>query len=262
VASIVGTKNHKLFEYSVENRPLDIAKHRALEASMKEYGFLPCYPIVCFRDEQRKLVVKDGQHRLAVAAKLGLPVFYVVTNEDYDVAKVNAGQKTWITGDYAQCFAAQNVKSYEECIEFAGTYSVTIGMAAMMLSGTVSFGNIRAEFHSGKFKVRDRNFAARVASVFTGITGLNKRLRNSLFLQACMAVCRVSDVDIQRLVSTASRCPEKLMPYASRDALLQMLQDIYNFGHSKNRPLKFEAEETMKSRNPKEKAKRKAKQAK
>jgi ParB-like chromosome segregation protein Spo0J len=75
---IVNTRNYRLFERdSGENRPLDIKKHKKLMESMKKYGFLEVFPVVVTRNGGDKLIVKDGQHRIAIAEALGLPVYYV-----------------------------------------------------------------------------------------------------------------------------------------------------------------------------------------
>jgi hypothetical protein len=140
------TKNYRLFSRSEENRPLDIDKHRKLEASMKLYGFLACFPIVCFRNADKALIVKDGQHRLALAESLGLPVFWVEEQTDFDVAKINCTSKVWTLRDYAEKFMQNGIKSYQEGLEFTDIHKLPLGTAFSLLGGTTSFGNIQAAF--------------------------------------------------------------------------------------------------------------------
>src|SRR5262245_51957840 len=103
---------------------------------MKKYGFLEVFPIVVYRNGSDHFVVKDGQHRLAVAESLGLTVYYVEDDTDFDVAKVNEATKIWVLRDYAQKFAANGVKPYQEGLEFAERHGLPIGTAFSLLSGT------------------------------------------------------------------------------------------------------------------------------
>ena len=121
---ITATKNYRLFHRSDENRALNLKKHKKLYESMRLYGFLPSFPIVCYRDAKGNLVVKDGQHRLAIAEELGLPVYYVEESIDFDVAVVNCTPKGWTLVDYAQKFAANGVSSYQEHLDFADRFGI------------------------------------------------------------------------------------------------------------------------------------------
>lgn len=80
------TKNYRLFVRSADNRDTDLKKHRKLIKSMKLYGFLSWFPIVCVRGEKGELIVKDGQHRLQIAESMGLPVYWTEAAEDFDIA--------------------------------------------------------------------------------------------------------------------------------------------------------------------------------
>jgi len=112
------TKNYRMFGRSADNREVDLKKHRRLYESMRRYGFLPCYPIICPRDANKHLYVKEGQHRLAIAEELGLPVYWVETDVDFDVAVVNCTQKVWTPIDYAKKHAADN-PDYREGLDFS-----------------------------------------------------------------------------------------------------------------------------------------------
>src|SRR5262245_22388251 len=99
--TIQTTRNYRLFErHEGENRPLNLKKHKKLIESMKRYGFLACFPLVCVRDPDGRLVVKDGQHRLAIAEMLALPVYWIEEAVDFDVAVINCTSKIWALKDY------------------------------------------------------------------------------------------------------------------------------------------------------------------
>lgn len=243
------TKDYRLFGRSNENRPLNIRKHRKLEMSMKEYGWLPSFPLVCHRDGNGKLIVKDGQHRLAIAETLGLPVPWTEELIDFDVAKINCAQEKWNLKDYALKYSQNGLKQYQEGMEFAEQYGISIGTAFSLLAGTTSFNNIDTAYFTGKFQVKDRPWAEAVAFVFSRMTAISSALNKKAFIEACMAVTRVDGFDAKRLIHSAERCREKLVPYSSRDAFLGMLEEVYNFGRVKLVGLKAEATMAMRERN-------------
>lgn len=258
-SAIKATKNYRLFTRSVENRPFDMKKHKKLKESMKLYGFLRCYPIVCCRNSKKHLVVKDGQHRLAIAEELGLPVYWIDELVDFDIATVNSTPKTWTLKDFAQKHAANGLRPYQEGLDFAGQHGLPTGTAFALLSGTTTYNNVANAFVGGTWKVKDRAWADAVAGIYVPLVTMAKCLRNARFIEACMGVCRVEQFKAARLLRSAARCREKLVAYSTKDAYLDMLESIYNFGHSRLLGLKAAATEAMRKRNIATQAKAKSK---
>lgn len=243
------TTNYRLFYRSVDNRPTDIKKHGKLVASMKKYGFLSCFPIVCFRNSKGQLIVKDGQHRLMIAEDLGLPVYWIEEEVDFDIAEINCAGRGWVLRDYALKFAAAGVSAYKEALEFAEQHGLPIGTTFAILAGTTSFSNVAPAFMSGEFRVKDKAWASSVAELYMPLTALSKAARNSRCLEACMAVCRVEGFDKKRLLHAAERCRDKLVSYSTKDAYLDVLEAIYNHCAKKLFPLKIGAMAAMRERN-------------
>jgi len=243
------TKDYRLFQrHSNENRCLNMKKHKKLMESMKLYGFLACFPIVVCEDNS-VLVIKDGQHRHMIAESLGLPIHYVIVKEDFDIAIVNSAAKTWQLIDYAEKHAANGKNDYREGLDFSQTHGLPIGTAFSLLAGTTSFGNFQAAFIDGNFKVKDRKWAESVASLYGPMSGLSPSLRNARFTEACMAVCRTDGFDLRRMLRCAERCRELLVSYSTKDAYLEMLEKVYNFGQKNLIGLKSLAQMAMRTRN-------------
>jgi hypothetical protein len=57
------------------------------------------------------------------------------------------------------------------------------------------------------------------------------------------------------LIGGAERCREKLVSYSTRDAYLDLLESVYNFGRKQLVSLKLPAIEAMRKRNVATKAK-------
>lgn len=258
---VQATKNYRMFCRSGENRPLDLKKHQKLLESMKLYGFLACFPIVCVRDSTGQLIVKDGQHRLAIAESIGLTVHWLEEEVDFDVAVINCTSKTWVLRDYAQKFAANGNAEYQIGLDFADRHHLPVGTAFALLAGTTGFSNCDTAFLDGSFQVKDQPWANAVAGIYSPLVARSPSLRHARFLEACMACCRVASFDSKRLLQNAERCRDKLVSYSTRDAYLDMLEAVYNFGRVKLVGLKIEAVLAMRERNVANKKKQPSKQA-
>lgn len=240
------TKNYRLFVRSEDNRPLDLKGHKKLFESMKKYGYLAVFPIVCWR-VNGKLVVREGQHRLAIAESLGLPVYFVETPVDFNIAEINDTPKNWKTKDYAHMHASNGIEAYQEIIDFAELHGIPIGTSAALLAGTTTFGNIKNEFNAGRFTVKDRPWAEAVATLQDGLKQISSSTARGLTV-ACMRVCRVEGFDIRRMLNNAKNCPEKLIA-GNADYQLQVFEEIYNYNRKQKVALKFLAEEAMRKRS-------------
>lgn len=251
VKKVQRTMNYRLFErHGSENRELDVRKHRKLMESMKLYGSLECFPIICVRDANGKLIIKDGQHRAQFAETLGLPIYWIESDTDFDVALINSAGKPWNITDYAKKHAANGKEAYIEVINFSETHKMPLTTSVSLLSGHVAFTRHAESFFSGNWKVKDRAWADSVANLYGPLCRISPKLRNNRCLEACMAICRVDSFDPNRMISGAERCREKLVSYSTRDAYLDMFETVYNFGRNKLVGLKSLALMAMRERNP------------
>lgn len=244
-----------MFSRSADNRPSDLKRHKKLLQSMERYGFLKSFPIVV-RMEGDTYTVKDGQHRLMIAEKLGLEVWWVEEDVDFDIAVINSTAKTWVLKDYAEKYAESGLADYQEGLDFAKSHGIALGTAFALLAGTTSFGNVQEDFTDGTFQIKDRAWADAVVGIYVPLSTMSSDLKSARFIEACMAVCRVPSFCPQRLLQGARKCREKLVCYSTRDAYLDMLDVIYNYGRSNLIPLKNLATMAMRERNAATKKKR------
>jgi hypothetical protein len=243
------TKNYSMFVRDPANRDLEPDKHEALKRSMEESGFMVGWPAVCRRGEKGQLRTSDGQHRIHFAERLNLPVFYLVVDDDFDIARINSTPKSWSMHDFAAMHAGNGLNDYQEGMDFAKHHGLPIGKAFCLLAGTTSFANIHYSFKQGSYAIKDRAWADAVATIYAPLTKLSADVRNARFLEACMAVTRVAGFDSKRFLKNAQRCREKLVSYSTRDAYLEMIEEIYNFGRKSLVSLKIDAITALRDRN-------------
>jgi hypothetical protein len=247
IPRIQHTTNYAMFKKHDSNRDTNARSRKQLEDSMKLYGFLPCFAIVVMVVNGNRVVL-DGQHRLEIATKLGLAVYYMEVDFDFDIAVVNSTQQPWKIRDYAVMFAENGNKNYEEALTFSKKYHVPLGRAFAMLAGVTTFDAIKRAFIDGRFKIKDRAWAESVAEIYVPLASTNPVVKGSRFLEACMAVCRVTAFDPARLIKSAKTSKEMFAAYSTRDAYLDMLEQVYN-NHRSLFPLKIEAMKAMRARN-------------
>jgi len=225
---------------------------------METYGFLPEYPIVVTRGRSGKYVVKEGQHRLALAEELGLPVYYTEATTDYDVGFIAGTGKAWKIADHAHTFAAKGNKEYQRGLEFISEHNLPVSTGFAILAGTSNWSNMKDQFYSGGFIIRDDKWAKQIVALYVPLAGMAPCIKNKTrLLEACMMVCRVPGFDPERLLKAANRCRDSWVPYSNKKSYLTMLETIYNFGSGKGKKvaLKVMAENAMASRNPKNRGK-------
>jgi len=245
------TADYGRFKFMRGQRPIDTnsTECRVLVDSMCEYGFLPAYPIMV-RREGKHWVIVDGQHRFSVAKELGLEVYFVVDTTDVDVTKINKAQRKWRTIDYAHRWASDGRESYQTLIDYHIAYGVPITTAAAVLRGTIVFQNIRDDFYEGRFTVTNEDLAQEFFALFKSLYESSKTASNNSFLQALWACFFVEYFEPDRLSAQVSRRPEMLVNCGTRENFLLKIEEIYNHGRKARAPLKFDAEEAMRARNP------------
>jgi hypothetical protein len=217
---------------------------------MEKHGFLPCYPLVCVRAGPNKLKVKGGQHRLLFAEELGLVVYYTEVVDNFNVAEIAGTVINWKLRDFAEMHAFNGRTPYQEGLRFADENGIPISTAFGLLRGHAKFQGLKADFVSGKFVISDRDWAEKVVSIYRMMLNLAPATKSARFLEACTAVCRVEGFVPARLLRNAAKCREKLLAYSTRDAYLDMIEAVYNFGQKQLVGIKIKALMALRERNP------------
>lgn len=107
MVNIQQTQNYNQFKHFPSNRPV-IAN--ALVKSIKEKNLLSSRPILVTED----FYIVDGQHRLAAARILNVPIYYTVDKKltEDDIARLNANQKKWSAQDFLNFHVNRGVLAY------------------------------------------------------------------------------------------------------------------------------------------------------
>ena len=244
------TSNYNLFTFEKGNRDINPSKHKVIKKILKEQGFRKSMPIVCVRGKNKKLIVKDGQHRLKICEELGIKVWYSVEDTDFDTAELNNSQVPWTPMDYAKKWADLGKKDYMVGIKFIQAWNLPISKAFLILSGDVH-GRMRSrtdEFRAGKFEIRDYDKANQIASLYASMMIISPTLKTSRFLEALMSVSIIECFDPARLIQKSKLQRDKLLSYSTRDAYIDMIEKVYNYRSQKLVPLAIMARQAAQSK--------------
>ena len=139
--SIPTTTNYEMFQLLDFNR--DVSKTRKLEASMKRHGYINAYPLHVVK-ENGKLRIKGGHHRFFVASKLGLPVAYVVCEDNASIHELEAATTRWSLDDYLTSYVRMGDADYIAIQKYQQRTGIATGLCVSMLGGEMaSSGNKR-----------------------------------------------------------------------------------------------------------------------
>lgn len=249
------SNNYSDFKLSIENRDINLKKNKArkLRDSLKKHGWIPSFPMTCYKNGSSKLTILDGQHRFSIARELGMPVKYVLVDQEFDISEINNTQDTWKLKDYMRRWQKAGKEEYFEIENFMKTHpNVTLSMTISLLGGNNVAGTYQKnKYKEGKFKItsRSRGKAYQVANAFESIIEVNKDAKHNNLLKALYKCFYVDSFDSSRLIEQCEKNPAMIQPYSKTEDWLDLLQEIYNHGKKSNRiPLRFQAEEAMKQR--------------
>lgn len=245
------TTNYKLFSMMEQNRDVNLKDRKAknLAISMIDYGWLSSFPLMAKKDGDR-LIVIDGQHRLAIASEYGIPVKYVIENQDIDVAKLNDTSHAWTLPDYARKHAKTGNEDYQELLDYSEKYGISVAMSSGLLSGTGHPGNVLVSLRLGTWKIKSRDQAYKLANCYQRLCGANEVFKKINALKILWACFHISYFDPERLVNGAIKRSAEIKPVTKMELFYELFEDLYNFGKRDKQPLKFDAEQAMRDRNP------------
>jgi hypothetical protein len=238
--TIYQTTNYDLFHLLPENRPVDMGHVRKLVAMITKSNLLHIKPL----DVTANMGVIDGQHRLAAARELGLPVYYKIGQQlsEADITTLNVAQKNWQGTDYLHFWTVKGRTDYVALTAFRKRHpSLSFSNAKMMLSAT-NKGSAE-EFRAGQWKAGEAYKAEQVAELIERIAEqvpTFKQPNHSGFVAALHhCVTSIAGFDPKEFMRKILGNPRALVPCASHKQFLQMFEEIYNYRTAEANRVRF-----------------------
>lgn len=246
------TSDYAKFELCQFNR--NVEKTKFLRESMKRHGFIPAYPIHCNEESGGRLLIKAGHHRFEVAQDLGIPVYYVVTQDDATIHELEKATTNWKQKDYMVSFARCGMRDYVVAKEFHERTGISLGVCISMLAGESGGShNKTEEFKHGTFKVTEDGIkhAEQVAAIVLHCSDCGIRAHDVIFVQAISRCLFVKEFSAETFKKRAEANLSMFKPCRSVAEQTELFESIYNRNATvANRlPLAFLTNQAMNSRN-------------
>lgn len=229
------TKDHTIFKSITGNRLLNERKINKIIADIKSgLDFLKYYPILV--DENMRVV--DGQHRLYVARKLKINIYYIISKTEIElvnIAKMNSNQEGWKNKDFINCFVVNKNSSYEILQNFMDKWKIPLSTAQYLLmygtAGGDGGNDMKGVFQSGKFRASFEKEANNVGEKMSMFCNFPK-YRTRTFIVALDKIILAKKCDFEILVKNYKENSHMLKIQADHKGYMEILQDIYNIGKS------------------------------
>lgn len=107
---VKSTNSYGQFKIVNSNREVNATHVKKLKRAIASKNMLRLNPIVV----NDNMEVIDGQHRLAAAKQLGLPIYYIQEKsvDRNDIANLNTNKKNWNIMDYVNFYAVEKYPDY------------------------------------------------------------------------------------------------------------------------------------------------------
>ena len=247
------TRNYGLFCQDKFNRPItehDHSRLARLRASMKEHGFMPCFPIWVIRQEDGKLKVKDGQHRLATAEELSLTVYYVEWDrDDINSSELGGTGSGWSLRDFIHSFAEQGKKDYQELLNFQIENGMELGICASILYGySANSSSVLRMARTGDYVIRDREGAKRVVAILNELRKHVDWSSGRCCVGAISRFIHVKEFVDQQFIHKINSYPALLVKQPTVDMYTDMFDAVYNHNSKQKIALAFMAKQSTSKR--------------
>lgn len=143
---ILKTKDYSIFKIPSQQRKL-LEDNSLLEQSILQHNALSSKPIIV----DSNMFVLDGQHRLQVAKKHNLEIYYIVdpTLTAKDIPLLQK-QRAWKKENYINFYAAYKFNHYEKLVEFIND-NKDIEPSLIIWFTVDNFANISKDMQEGKY---------------------------------------------------------------------------------------------------------------
>jgi hypothetical protein len=231
VGKIYQTTNYSMFNYRVDNRPVNQSNINAIAKSIENMG--QKHPI----SVDFNFNVQDGQHRLEACKKLNIPVKYIMDIDDMDtnqIAELQSTTRSWKTKDYAHGFSNDN-ENYAWYNKFCSEYPEFSHTCTLVLLSDKTERNtvIEDSFKTGGFKVKSIVKAREMAEILRSMSPYYKSYNKRGFVFAILKMKENKNFDLKRLLRKLPKRCKELLDFSKTEDYIDTLQDIYNWKETK-----------------------------
>lgn len=225
---IYKTTDYGQFKTIEGNRDILPRHVKSLIKSISLHNRLEQHPI-SVNDEME---VIDGQHRLAAAEALGVPIHYTIkTGDGLTQVQGLQVQRSWTLRDYLESYASLGDTDYLLLKQFVDYHNAPISMSVILLMGFGHGDKPKEMFKNGEFQVLKLGEATAViemANLFLPVVVMPSMVRLGSFLQAIKQLIDAG-VSPKRMKQKIAMWKGVIYPQPSSREYLRIIEDIYNW---------------------------------
>lgn len=250
--TIEKTKKYDLFSHGDEQRELKPGHVLRLKKSMRLYGFLESKPISVYLATDGRMIVIEGHHRLEAAKSLGIPVVYMVVKESEKNSMMAQNELVlkWNFNNFCKAWSAKGREDYSRLLAYSET--IPIQLAASMLWGQgAGSGNVVTAIKDGTFRVKTTEVVDILMALISRIGESNEIVKSRSFIMVFSKCMMVDGFSPEQLAVRIEASPTFLQKTSTAEAMLDQVEELYNFKSKVKIPLAHLAREASAARNAK-----------
>lgn len=239
------TDEYGRFELHELNR--DIHEDPKLKESMRIHGFPDACAIHVRRNGGDKLKIIRGHHRFEISRELGLPVKYIIDDDELTIYELEGSTlPVWNGKDFAVSYAHGGSEDCRTLLRYQKKHGMTLGAAVSLCAGECAGShNHMRRVKDGTFKIGDMKHANLIGDAVDFCKECGVEFATSAgFVAALSAASFVPEFDIETFKSRVRLYPKMMSRRTSKADYLIEIEAIYNYGaRGKRLPLTVRAHE-------------------
>jgi hypothetical protein len=239
------TQEYGKFKIDPTNRRTDDNYVEQMKRDIKQHNFLFEFPLVVDSD----MNLLDGQNRLRAARELGVPVYYIISNnmKMKHVPLVNGRRRSWRLEDYLHHYFERGYPDYVALDRFVQSFpnvrlSDAITLCHKHDEDEVYYGDVergrekvRKLFTDGDYTCNNLPFAEKVAAAARDFRAyLPQYYTHRTFVRAIANLVANPQYDHGRMMQKMSYQSAKLKPCVKTSDYMPMLTEIYNYNQKRD----------------------------
>lgn len=240
---IYKTSDLEKFKFFIGNRNLTF--NTILENEIINNNKLKFNPILVDQD----FVVIDGQHRLEIAKKNNLDIYYIIDEDAkyHDAISLNIGRKNWTNSDYLNYYCKLGYENYIFTKKIIDKYKLNLFLIIDFLGKVLDNKRPPVKFRNGTFLFaytfsRVEQICSQLKDIQTQIHKYVKKANKNLDRCLIMLI-NEPDYDHERFIHKLNIYPDLTMDlpkYNRAENIYDLINRIYNMNSKKSKVSLFE----------------------
>lgn len=239
MSKVLSTTDYSIFKRFESNR--EVKTNEPLENSILKRNRLASHPIVVNGD----MKVVDGQHRLQIAEKHGLTIYYIVDKHavEQDMVNLNSSQRNWKIPDYLHHFKTRKYPEYIFFEKMIEKYKIPPSIYLRTFAKNSKTKRGFDLFKEGKFEhIYNQNEIEMICEAYREIRDMIPSTHGRVFAnfdRVLLTLLKNKRINIDEMIRKSRQYPDGLIEaakYAKYQNIVDiLLEKVYNRGKRSTR---------------------------